>query len=126
MAYQLELGETISDGIQRIAYEELDTTLEALDAPQADEVETVVHDVRKRCKKLRALVRLTRPSMDGAYRPANETFRDAARELSPIRDAHALLATFDAIVAGHLDQLPAGGLAGVRHELVNRADAASR
>lgn len=126
MAYVFDLGETIREGIRRIAYEEIDKALQALDEPDEAAIEDAVHDTRKRCKKLRALVRLTRPSMGETYTTANRTFRDAARELSSIRDAHALLATFDDLVAGHVDQLPTGGLAGVRRQLSTRAQTASR
>ncbi|MFP4512798.1 MAG: CHAD domain-containing protein [Acidimicrobiales bacterium] len=84
-----------------------------------------VHDCRKRCKKLRALVRLVRPSLGSQYRDANETFRDAARELSSIRDAESLLGTFDDVVAASIDQLPDGGLPGVRAGLRHRAVAAT-
>ena len=47
-----------------------------------------VHDVRKRCKKVRGLLRLVRPGLGPDYRRANADVRDAARELSSLRDAH--------------------------------------
>ena len=88
-------------------------------------VEAAVHEARKCCKRIRGLVRLVRPAMEDAYHAANTATRDAARELSPIRDAHALLDTFDDVVAAHADQVPQGGLPTVRQALADRADEAT-
>lgn len=126
MGYQLEWDETISEGVRRIASEQLDNAFDALHDAGSTGVEEAVHDVRKRCKKLRGLVRLVRPAMGSHYRNANVMFRDAARELSSIRDAHALLATFDDLVAGTVAHIPADGIAGVRQGLSDRAAAASQ
>jgi CHAD domain-containing protein len=88
-------------------------------------VEEAVHEARKCCKRVRGLVRLVRPAMEDAYQATNTATRDAARELSPIRDAHALLATFDDLVAAHADQVPTGGIADVRRALQARAQDAT-
>lgn len=115
----------MSDGVRRIAHELVSEAVGLLDAP-GDEVEQSVHEVRKHCKMLRGLVRLVRPGMGEAYRTANVTFRDAARELGPIRDAHALLATFDDLVASADHEIAGGGVGAVRAALADRAAAASR
>ena len=91
-----------------------------------DDAEEVVHDVRKTCKRVRGVVRLVRPGLGGHYRRANEGCRDAARQLSPLRDQHALLETFDALVAADHDRLPPGGLGTVRAALVADADRATQ
>lgn len=98
MSYRLHRDESLSMGVRRIAHEVVDESLALLDDTGGD-VEDAVHEVRKNCKKLRGLLRLVRPAMGDAYRPANVTFRDAARQLSSIRDAHALLETYDDLVA---------------------------
>lgn len=92
------------------------------DAP----VEVAVHEARKCCKRIRGLVRLLRPGMEHDYRDINRLTRDAARELSGIRDAHALLETFDVLVATHADQVPDGGVNEIRRALASRADQASQ
>ena len=85
---------------------------------------TAVHDFRKRCKKLRGLVRLVRPAMaDGQYRAANTSFRDASRALSAHRDAHALVATFDSVIAASTNRLSTGGLGAVHEVLAQRSGA---
>lgn len=125
MGYELELDESIADGVRRIAHEQLENAFESFDETASGDVEEAVHDIRKRCKKLRGLARLVRPGMEDTYQRANTTFRDAARELSPIRDAHALLETFDDLLTAHAAQIPEGGVAAVRGALVGRAEAAS-
>lgn len=125
MSYRFDHGETIPDGVRRIAREQIDDALDLLAEPAADDVEDAVHEVRKNCKKLRGMVRLVRPGMGDDYTTANATFRDAARELSSIRDAHALLETFDELVAAHASRVHAEGLTSVRAELSRRATAAS-
>lgn len=98
MTYRLHRDESLSIGVRRVAHELADECLTLLDGP-GDDVEEAVHEVRKNCKKLRGLVRLVRPALGNAYRPANVAFRDAARQLSSIRDAHALLETYDDLLA---------------------------
>ena len=52
---------------------------------------TDVHEVRKSLKKARASLRLLRPALrDADYRLENSSLREAARPLSPIRDAKVL------------------------------------
>jgi hypothetical protein len=56
MSYRLHFNETLAEGFPRIASEQIDravTELTAEDAVAAD----VVHQVRKRCKKIRGLLR---------------------------------------------------------------------
>lgn len=52
-----------------------------------------IHEARKSCKKLRALLRLVRGALGAAYRPQNRRLRDTARALSPLREAAVLRAT---------------------------------
>lgn len=125
MSYRFERTETISEGVRRIANEQLQSALDGLEAPARDEVAGVVHDVRKHCKKLRGLVRLVRPAMGDQYRPVNVLIRDAARYLSSIRDAHALLATFDDLLAASTAPASTPALQAVRDGLVARAEAAT-
>jgi CHAD domain-containing protein len=118
MAYSFEVDETVSEAVQRIADEQVERAVSALERASGDGLEAAVHDCRKRAKKLRGLIRLVRPALGKAYGAANESFRDAGRELSGLRDAQAALATFDALVAGSPDRLPDAGVGAVRAGLV--------
>jgi len=61
----------------------------------SDGAEKRIHDVRKRIKETRALLRLVRPVLDSQFRIENAWYRDAARELSAARDAAALIEAID-------------------------------
>ncbi len=129
MAYRIKREEEVGDAFRRIARKQSDDAIDDVDtaASSTDNAEAI-HDCRKRCKKLRGLIRLVRPALDGAtYEAANEAFRDAARVLSEMRDAQALLATFDGVLAASSDRDStdpnAFGLEPVRAELARRAGA---
>ncbi len=98
MAYRLEPSASTQDEVRRVANERLGKAIVLLDGLSGsgpDEIEDAVHEVRKRCKETRGLARLVRPALGDQFGRLNHTVRDAANELSSIRDAHALLGTFD-------------------------------
>jgi CHAD domain-containing protein len=125
MAYRIKCDEAVGDAFRRIARTQADAAIDDVEtaATSADNADAI-HDCRKRCKKLRGLIRLVRPVLDEAtYDAANEAFRDAARGLSEMRDAQALLATFDDVVDESSDHDSSDGLDSVRAELARRAGA---
>lgn len=123
MAYRIDTEEPVAAAVRRIAREQVDRAISQLrDADAGADVERSIHECRKRTKELRGLVRLVRPALGHAYRPANTAFRDAARQLSPFRDDHALFATFDDVIAADPLGVPAGGVGPVWRELARRAD----
>jgi len=99
MSYRIERGEPLTDAVRRIATEQIDKARDELADPELD-AHVVVHQVRKRCKKLRGLVRLVRPAFDD-YADENRRFRDAARRLSDLRDATSLVECFDRLAERH-------------------------
>lgn len=99
MAFAFTTGERVGDGIRRIAAEEKDEAVRALDAAEPETMAETVHDVRKRCKRLRAVARIVRPCIGDSYGPTNEAFRDAAREVSASRDRQVLVETIEHLVA---------------------------
>ncbi|WP_051062288.1 CHAD domain-containing protein [Ilumatobacter nonamiensis] len=124
MAYRFLPDEAVLDGIQRIAREQVDRALTSLDweTGRSENVEDGIHECRKRCKRIRGAVRLVRPALaDGQYAETNETFRDAARALSPYRDAHALLTTFEELIEGHAEQFVGIDVDPIRAELDRRS-----
>jgi len=54
-----------------------------------------IHDVRKRIKETRALLRLVRQPLGRQFATENEWYRNAARDLSSARDAIALVESAD-------------------------------
>lgn len=93
MSYRLAAGEAVEAGVRRIAMEQIERGLAELDDPQLTTAEQV-HQVRKRCKKLRGLLRLVRPGFK-LYRQENAWYRDAADLLADLRDVASRLAIFD-------------------------------
>ncbi len=75
-----------------------------------------VHAARIACKKVRAVLHLIRADEPHFYARENAWFRDSARQLSKLRDADVMLATFDALVRrdGRIDR---DGFTPLRQEL---------
>ncbi|REJ88230.1 MAG: CHAD domain-containing protein [Planctomycetota bacterium] len=119
MAYRILPGELVQEGIQRIAREQIDKAIDELDDDEVGRHETV-HQVRKRCKKIRGLIRLVRPKFEATYKRENAWYRDAARPLSYVRDAQALVETFDDLTEHFQDQIDEREIAEVRRELTDR------
>lgn len=126
MAYRIRSEESLAAAVHRIAHEHTAEALEHLTDLDPGESVVAIHECRKRCKEMRGLVRLIRPSLGEHYKTINRTYRDASRHLSDYRDAQALLGTFDELIARSTEPLPDGGLVPVRAELAERARAASR
>ena len=109
--------DSLQDGLRRIAKSQIKRALE--EAAATDDLSEAVHNVRKRCKKLRALVRLVEPGFSGDPE-ANRRFRDAARMLSATRDASALVEAYDKLAAACPDRLDRAETATVRAHLVTQ------
>ena len=96
MAYRVKHSDSdATASLRRIARDQVTAALRSIDHAQ-DDTASAIHDVRKRCKKIRGLLRLVRPSFDG-YRDENAAFRDIAATLGPMRDADVLIDAFDAL-----------------------------
>lgn len=124
MAFCFHARETVRESVRRVG-------LELIDALLADFREgmtpTRVHDVRKRCKMLRALLHLARGGLDAKTRRAGITrWRDLARSLGRARDAAVRLESFQAIVSrpgscAHLAQRLAADAEAERNATLDRA-----
>ena len=91
MSFHLKRREPIALGIRRVAEAELERVRRNLRRARAQES---IHDVRKRTKKLRALLRLVRSELDAVvFDRENAAFRDIGRELAMLRDADVLVDT---------------------------------
>lgn len=117
MSYSFRLGDrTVMEGVRRIARAQAAKAVTEIEDPGRDNAETV-HQVRKRCKKLRGILRLVRAVFDG-YKSENATIRDAARSVSGIRDASSMIEAFDRVTASLGDDLGGADVAGLRKRLV--------
>jgi len=98
VAYVFDPTAPMSHDVRSVTRSRLDDAIETLDRlgeGDGSGTEESVHDVRKRCKEVRALARLVRVPIGDEFERFNATVREAADVLAPIRDAQAVLATLD-------------------------------
>lgn len=116
MAYSIRRKDkSLTDALRRITQSQIDSALEELDDPELPRPEKI-HQLRKRGKKIRALLRLVRSGFKD-YDEENAAFRDIAALFSTARDATAHLETLDDLARRFGDELTASLLNGVRHDL---------
>jgi CHAD domain-containing protein len=123
MSFRIRRKETVEHAIARIAGEQVDRAI--AETGRRMDGSAAVHNARKRCKRLRALLRLVRPQLGEVYAVENAWYRDAARELAHLRDAEIVVRSFDALVE-HFDKpVDRPALRPVRRHLAQaRGDAA--
>jgi CHAD domain-containing protein len=120
LSFRLDPEETIAAGIAASAREQLDRALAELGDPKRDR-HVAIHEARKCCKRLRGLLRLARSGLgDKVYRRENAALRDAARRLSTLRDAEALLETYDRLGERFADEIDRRRIVPVRRVLAAR------
>jgi CHAD domain-containing protein len=97
MSTQLKQGEPAMRGARRVLIEHIDRSIHIVQRHSlADEP---VHETRKEMKWTRAGLRLLREALgETAYRRLNGLVRDAARPLTPMRDAKVLRDTLDNVL----------------------------
>lgn len=117
-AFRLRLDERVADGIRRIARGQLHDARDELDATPSRRTGEAVHATRKRFKRLRATVRLSRAAIgEHTYDRENTALRMAGRRISATRDAQALLETLDALTERFAEELPEASTAALRDRL---------
>ncbi|MDR0807910.1 MAG: CHAD domain-containing protein [Gemmobacter sp.] len=107
ISYRFDLADTsLTESLRRIALAEIAPVRHRLSESGALDPGTV-HDIRKRMKRLRALLRLLRSGLPRIWPAENMVLREAARGLSEARDGATRLASFDRIA--HTEASPALG-----------------
>lgn len=96
--FALVPGEPLTDGLVRVAREQLqwaDACLQVVATEEARRPDVAVHELRKATKRLRALLQLLRNGVGGKWRKRmNRSLRELANDFAGIRDAlvqHATL-----------------------------------
>lgn len=116
MPYRFKVSDaSTTAALRRIARQQVACALDAIDRHATDPAEAV-HDLRKRCKKVRGLLRLVRPGF-AAYQEENAAFRDIARRVAPWRDATVLIGAYDSVTARFETQIDRQALASIRRRL---------
>jgi len=119
MPYRLRIGESVQDGIRRVLSEQIERSLDELADPKLDRADRI-HQVRKRCKKIRAALRLGRGALGSTYSKENAWYRDAARRISDVRNTQVMIETYDALAKHFDDQVDKGSMRHIRRRLQKR------
>ena len=122
MEYHIRIDEDVKPAVRRIALKQIEVGIQEIENAALDRHE-VVHQIRKRCKKQRALLRLVRPCIGSSFHAENVFYRDLSRNLSSLRDAQALLESFDRTVAHFQDQVDPAECTTIREHLLELRDA---
>jgi len=103
MAYHIRASDpSLTHALRRIAGDQLDRAIASAEADGP--LHPRIHDIRKRMKKLRGLLRLVRDGFD-AYQGENRYLRDIARTLAPLRDAAVLVETYDTVTEAEAEAI---------------------
>lgn len=123
MPYRLKTRGDVPGEIRRIVEEQVDRAITEIDSPDVD-APTTVHQLRKRCKKIRGVLRLARGPLDKdkLYAAEDAWYRDLAGELSTLRDADVLIETHDALVTDIKDPDIRTQCAAIRERLEARRE----
>jgi len=100
MAFQLKPNERVGEGITRNVKSQIEKALNHLSVknPRQDAMleNEMAGETRKCFKRVRAALRMAREELgDERYHEENLCFRDAARPLTEVRDAHILVETVE-------------------------------
>lgn len=127
MAYWLETTGSIDEEVRRVILEQIERALAEVHNSDMDQSKTV-HQVRKRCKKIRGLLHLVRYSLADpkVYAFENAHFRDAAQDLSALRDTEAILEAYDILMDSLVDDAGGEQFAQIRRSLVRQREPLSR
>lgn len=119
MPYRLKRKEAVAIGIQRITIEQINKAIAEIESSTLNPHEKV-HQIRKRCKKIRGVIRLVRPALWKTYAFENAWFRDTAGELADFRDTEVLIGTYDQVMDAFEEQIERCAFAPIRRALTQR------
>ncbi len=118
--FHLRPDEAVGCSLQRIVDEQFAAALAIITEPNLEEA---VHGTRKCIKRIRAVLRLMRPILGARYAERNAQLRAFGRELSDLRDTHALIETLDALKEKYPSAFEQYDLADVRQVLLDDREA---
>jgi CHAD domain-containing protein len=112
MSFAFKTKNSVGHQVRAIAASQVEKALEL--AKAGDDFDATVHNLRRRCKRIRGVLRLVQPNFED-FKSENAAVRDAADLLGGARDARVMVETLDGLmIAGHSQA--------AREYLVERAD----
>jgi CHAD domain-containing protein len=106
VAFRLKQGAPIAVEVRRIVLRQLELAISELHSvgdPQSDEA---VHDARRRVKKIRAIIRLVGPVLNGSGRSVDRDLSKVSRLLAPVADGQGVVETLEELAHRYAKALP--------------------
>lgn len=99
MSYSINLNKNVEKQSQKVVFSQLKKSIEEIEENSLS-MDNKIHQLRKRCKKMRGLLRIIRPQLkkSGVYDAQNQYFKETAKHFSATRDKKMLEETFKKIV----------------------------
>jgi CHAD domain-containing protein len=110
VARQFQPDKSTSEEVRRVASDELSQAIEFLSTKELD-LDTAVHEARKRIKRLRALLRLVRGELGSTFSDVNGELRTIAQRLASAREAAATLEAIERLKTDKGERLPEAAFA---------------
>jgi CHAD domain-containing protein len=121
MSYDLKGRRSVAREARRIADRQLALAVERLSGVGDRRSDSAIHEARRHVKKVRALLRLVKPSLGDRYYAANQRMRLANRMLAPIADGEGVIESLDGLHKSRARRLGAQTHRAIRAALVERA-----
>lgn len=97
MNFYLNLNIPVEESVKALAAQIVESAVLNCSSKELNDNEKI-HLVRKKCKQIRALLRIVRPNIKTFYKEENIFFRDLSRNLSRIRDMQVYIETLKKII----------------------------
>ncbi len=126
MAFRLKRDAPIADEVKRIVGRQIEratTELRSIGDPRSD---AAIHRARRRVKKIRAVIRLVRPTLGRSFRPINKRLRETIDLLAPVADGQGVVEALDRLTDRYRDDFAAETMSSFRAGLVEREARADR
>ena len=120
MSFAFKTKNHVLRQVRSIAAEQVEKAIAATAEPPQD-FDATVHQLRRRCKKLRGMLCMVEPHFK-SFADENAAVRDAANWLGGVRDARVMVETLDALVADKSGHAAAVQAIAARQLLVARVD----
>jgi CHAD domain-containing protein len=114
--FRIVKPEKIGGEVARIGSEQVRKMIDEIDDASLSSAKKI-HQLRKRCKKMRGLVRLVRPAAAEIYREENAFFRELAKPLGEFRDAKTMQDTYDNVMRRFDDTVDRQAFGTIRRRL---------
>lgn len=120
MAFRVIPHQPIDEELRRVLKEEMTSAAEQLRLSAKGNGDKAIHEARKSVKKIRAVLRLLEGELGGVYDEKSIAFRQIGRTLSELRDAGAMVETFDGLRKRYANQVDGRVWTALRRILLRR------